>query len=200
MSKAIDFYFEFSSPYGYFASKKIAALAEKHGCTLNWKPFLLGAAFKKEGTNSLISYPMKGPYSKHDIERSSGYYGIPFKWPEVFPIFTVNAARATLWAQQAMPEKAVPLIHAIYDKAFAEGVDIGQVPVVLEAAQSVGIDPDTLSENMRAPDVKARLKDETQAALDNGVFGSPFCIVEGEKFWGVDRLDMMDAWLTRGGW
>jgi 2-hydroxychromene-2-carboxylate isomerase len=200
MTKAIDFYFEFSSPYGYFASKQIAALAQKHGCALNWKPFLLGAAFKKEGTSSLISYPMKGPYSKRDIERCSGYYDIPFAWPPVFPIFTVHAARTVLSVQKSDPEKAVPLIHAVYDKAFVAGEDIGQMTVVLAAAQSVGLDPEAVSDAARSPEIKALLKKETEAALDKGVFGSPFVLIEGEAFWGVDRFDMIDAWLARGGW
>ncbi len=200
MTGAIDFYFEFSSPFGYIAAERIEAFAAKHDRTVDWKPFLLGAAFKREGTQSLVSYPMKGPYSRRDIERSTAFYGIPFQWPPEFPVFTVTAARATLWTQEQAPENAVSLILAIYRKAFAEGADIGQADAVLAAAQSVGLDRDAVAAGMVSPDIKARLKDENEAALDRGVFGSPFFIVDGEPFWGVDRMDMMDAWITRGGW
>lgn len=200
MAEPIAFYFEYSSPFGYIASERIEALAEKHGREIIWIPFLLGAVFKQEGTQSLVSYPMKGPYSKRDIERSARFHDIPYQWPPTFPIFTVNAARATLWAQEAAPEKAVALIHAIYRKAFAEGQDIGHMDPVMEAAASVGLDPDILAEAVKSAPIKAKLKEVTSGALEKGVFGSPFFIVDGEPFWGADRMDMVDAWLSRGGW
>jgi len=200
MSGTIDFYFEFSSPYGYIASEKIEALAERHGRTVNWKPFLLGAVFKQEGTQSLVSYPMKGPYSKHDIERSARFLDIPYVWPPTFPIFTVNAARATIWAQAQSPDHAVPLIHALYRACFADGKDIGDMDHVMEAAVSVGLDPDQVTEAVKSQDMRQALKDETQAAIDRGVFGSPFLFVDDEPFWGADRLEMADAWLEQGGW
>jgi 2-hydroxychromene-2-carboxylate isomerase len=196
----IDFYFEFSSPYGYIASERIADLAARHGRTVDWHPFLLGIVFKKEGTQSLVSYPMKGPYSKRDIERSAAYHDIPFQWPPVFPVYTVNAARAALWARRETPDRAVALIQAIYRKAFAAGEDIGHVGSVLDAAENVGLDREAVEAAVKSPDMKALLKDETQAAIDRGVFGSPFCFIDGEPFWGADRFEMMDAWLTRGGW
>ena len=198
--QTLDFYFDYSSPYGYFASEMVEALAEKHGRVVVWKPILLGAIFKQEGTQSLVSYPMKGPYSKYDIERSSGFYNIPFQWPPVFPVLTVNAARATLWVQQEYPEKAVSLIHVVFRKAFAEGTDVAQVVPVLEAAEAVGLNSDEVAAVIRSQPMKDLLKSETQAAMDRGVFGSPFFFIEGERFWGVDRMDMMDAWMTRGGW
>lgn len=200
MAGTIDFYFEFSSPFGYLASEMIEPLAEKHGRAIRWKPFLLGAVFKREGTQSLVSYPMKGPYSRRDIERSAAYYGFPYKWPPQFPVFTVTAARATLWAQEKAPDKAVPLIHAIYRSAFAEGADIGKPETILAAAKAAGLDPDEVAEGMKSEPIKARLKDENEAAMDRGVFGSPFFIVDDEPFWGVDRLSMMESWIARGCW
>lgn len=200
MTDSIDFFFEYSSPYGYIASEKVEALAQRHGVSINWHPFLLGAVFKQEGTQSLVSYPMKGPYSKHDIERSARYHSVPFRWPPTFPIFTVNAARATLWAQTAHPEKAVPLIHALYRICFADGRDLGELDIVLEAAASVGLDPDGAAAAVKSQDMRQALKDKTQAAIDRGVFGSPFILVGDEPFWGADRLSMVDAWLEKGGW
>lgn len=200
MSQEIEFFFEFSSPFGYIASKRIEALAEKHGRSVVWKPFLLGAVFKEEGTQSLISYPSKGPYSKRDIERTAAFYEIPYKWPPKFPILTVNAARAVLWAQQEASEKAVPLIHKLYDTVFAEGQDIAHAGTVAAAGEAVGLDPDAVSAGIKDPEVKAALKAVTDEAISRGVFGSPFTIVDGEAFWGNDRLDMADAWMSRGGW
>ena len=71
--KPIDFYFDFSSPYGYFASQKIEALAEKHGRTVDWHPMLLGVVFKQTGAAPLTEIPVKGPYSKRDFARSARF-------------------------------------------------------------------------------------------------------------------------------
>lgn len=196
----IDFYFEYSSPYGYFASNRIEALAAKHGRSVAWKPFLLGAVFKTEGTQSLISYPKKGEYSKRDIERSARFLGIPFVWPPDFPVYTVHAARATLWAQRTHPDRAVDLIHALYHRVFGVGRQIGHFGDVLDVVAEIGLDAVAAEAALRSPDVKTALRDATQAAMDAGVFGSPYMIADGEPFWGADRLDMLDAWLSRGGW
>lgn len=197
---SIDFYFEFSSPYGYIASEKIVELAARHGRTVRWYPFLLGAVFKQEGTQPLVGYPMKGPYSKHDIERSTAFHEIPFRWPPKFPVYTVNACRAAVWALRAAPDQAVDLIQAIYRKAFDAGEDIGHVGPILDAAESAGLDRDAVEACIKSQDMKTYLRDWNQAAIDRGVFGSPFFFIDEEPFWGADRMEMMDAWMTRGGW
>ena len=70
MSDSLDFYFDFSSPYGYLAAERIDGIAAKHGRTATWRPFLLGAVFQKIGGSPLVDQPMKGPYSRHDMLRS----------------------------------------------------------------------------------------------------------------------------------
>lgn len=196
----IDFYFEYSSPYGYIAARRIEALAEKHGRKIAWKPFLLGIVFRTEGTQSLISYPKKGDYSKRDIERSARFHGIPFRWPPSFPVYSVHAARATLWAQRTQPDRAPDLIHALYRRVFEEGEEIGHRGDVLDVAASAGFDAGAAEAALQSAEIKTALREATQAAIDAGVFGSPFIIADGEPFWGADRMDMLDAWLARGGW
>lgn len=196
----IDFYFEYSSPYGYFASERIEALAAKHGRSVAWKPFLLGVVFKTVGTQSLISYPKKGEYSAHDIARTARFLELPFRWPPSFPVYSVHAARATVWAQQTDPSRAVDLIHALYRKIFADGAEVGNRAAVLEVVAATGLDASAADAAMQTGEIKSALRDATQSAIDAGVFGSPFMIVDGEPFWGSDRLDMLEAWLTRGGW
>lgn len=200
MSDAIEFFFEFSSPFSYIASKRVENLAQKHGRSLIWKPFLLGAVFKQEGTQSLMAYPTKGPYSKRDIERIAAYYDLPFVWPPTFPILTVNAARAVLWAQDQSADRSVALIHALFDMAYMVGKDISSFNAVSEAAESVGFNPETVAAEIKQPSIKAKLKAVTDEAISRGVFGAPFTFVDGESFWGNDRLDIVDAWISRGGW
>jgi 2-hydroxychromene-2-carboxylate isomerase len=84
MANPIDFYFDFSSPYGYFASARIEELAAKHGRNVNWRPILLGAVFKITGQQPLPSIPLKGSYANHDLARSARLFGLPYKFPTKF--------------------------------------------------------------------------------------------------------------------
>jgi 2-hydroxychromene-2-carboxylate isomerase len=93
----IDFYFDFSSPYGYFASTMIDALAAKHGREVVWRPFLLGAAMKITGGAPLPGVPMKGDYARRDFARSAKFYGVAYKLPSNFPISSQAPARAFYW-------------------------------------------------------------------------------------------------------
>ncbi|WP_259779325.1 2-hydroxychromene-2-carboxylate isomerase [Aestuariispira ectoiniformans] len=200
MAKTIEFFYEFSSPYGYLAANLIDAIAEKHGCEVNWRPFLLGAVFKSEGTQPLLDYPMKGDYSKRDMERSARLYGLPMNWPPRFPMLTVNAARVVYWAGDLNVAWRRRLSRALYHAAYGDGRDIGKVEEVLAVCEAEGLDPQEVQQALGDQRVKDRLRDETQAAIDLKVFGSPFMIVDGEPFWGVDRLDQLDRWLETGGW
>lgn len=198
MSTPIDFYFDFSSPYGYFAAVEIDKLAAKHGRDVNWHPILLGPIFKALGTNSLVNIPVKGEYSRHDMERTARFHNIFYKAPSHFPIGTQVAARATLWVQQTQPAKAVELIKTLYSAYFTEDIDISVVDNVLRIAADLGIDRNALQAALESPELKDQLRQSTEAAGQAGVFGSPFMIVDGEQFWGFDRFPQLDALLKNG--
>lgn len=200
MPEPIDFYFDFSSPYGYLASALIDDLAARYGRTVRWRPFLLGAVFKVANTGPLTSYPLKGAYSIHDFQRSARLYKVPFRMPPTFPVNSLVAARGYYWLEATNPAMARPFARAIYAAYFADNRDISDREVVLEVAAKLGIDRDALLAGVEDPAVKARLKQETDGAIARGVFGSPYMIVDGEPFWGADRLEMMDRWLATGGW
>lgn len=200
MSDAIEFYFDFASPYGYFASTRLDAVAEKFGRACAWKPILLGPAFKASGNARLIDQPLKGAYSRHDWDRMARLMAVPYRFPEPFPVATLAAARAFWWLSDSAPERAKPFARAVFAAYFADGRDVSDKQVVADAGQAAGIARDALLAAIETPDCKARLKDETETAIAKGVFGSPFVIVGGEAFWGADRLWMVEEWLARGGW
>ena len=101
MSGSIDFYFDFSSPYGYLAAERIDGIAERHGRTVAWRPFLLGAVFQRIGGSPLVDQPMKGPYSRHDMLRSARLHGIAFSVPDNFPVNSIAACRAFYWLAES---------------------------------------------------------------------------------------------------
>ncbi len=200
MAEPIDFYFEFSSPYGYIASQLADGLGQRTGRKLRWRPFLLGPVFKATGQAPLVDIPLKGEYSKRDFVRSAGFHGVPYKPPSKFPIGTVAALRAFYWVDDRDHERARALAKALYAAFYVEDRDISSPEVVAQVARSVGIDATALGAALGDPAVKERARQEVDGALARGVFGSPFFIVDGESFWGNDRIPMLEEWLRRGGW
>lgn len=196
----LDFYFDFSSPYGYLAAEQIEALAARHGRRVAWRPFLLGAVFKQIGGQPLVQQPLKGDYSRRDMARSARELELPLRFPESFPFASVAACRAVHWRQGGDPTAAGDLVMALYRRAFAEGGDIASSEGVLEVAGTLGIERAALEAALQDPQVKEKTRKEVEAALERGVFGSPFVIVEEEPFWGADRLPLVERWLSRGGW
>ena len=196
----VDFYFEFSSPYGYIASQLAEDLERRVGRSMTWRPFLLGPVFKLTGSAPLVEIPMKGEYSKRDFVRSARLHGVPFSYPAKFPIGTVAAMRAFYWAHDRDPAKARALAKALYKAYFTEGKDISAAATVIDVAKSVGLDTEALAKALEDPMLKERAKREVDGAIAAGVFGSPFFVVDGEPFWGVDRIPMLEQWIKRGGW
>jgi 2-hydroxychromene-2-carboxylate isomerase len=196
----IDFYFEFSSPYGYIASCLAEDLEERTGRPVRWRATLLGPVFKITGQSPLTEVPMKGEYSKRDFSRSARLHGVPFTYPPKFPIGTIAALRAFYWASDRDPGSARTLAKALYREYFAAGRDISAPAVVIEVAREAGLDGEALARALEDPALKERAKREVEGAIAAGVFGSPFFIADGEPFWGVDRIPMLEQWLKSGGW
>jgi 2-hydroxychromene-2-carboxylate isomerase len=199
-AQAIDFYFDFSSPYGYLASVKIDALAAKFGRDVSWRPILLGPAFKLSGNAPLIGQPLKGDYAKRDFVRTAKFMQVPFQMPAVFPISTVAAARAFYFLHDQSPALAKTVAKALFHRYFAEGSDITSIAAVVAVAAQHGVDAAALTVALADSTVKERLKAEVDASLAAGVFGSPYIVIDGEAFWGSDRLEQIEAWLRNGAW
>lgn len=195
----IDFYFDFSSPYGYLASEKIDALAARHGRTVAWHPILLGVVFKQTGAQPLTQVPVKGPYSQRDFARSARYFGVPFAMPPVFPIAGQAPSRITLWAARQDAAAGVRAARALYRAFFVDGRDISQPDVAAQVAGEAGFDAAAARAAIDDPAIKDALKSEVEKAIAAGVFGSPFFIVDGEPFWGSDRFEQIERWLAQGG-
>ena len=200
MSPPIDFYFDFSSPYGYLAAQRIDEIGARHGRAVAWRPFLLGAAFKITGAAPLPHTPMKDSYAAIDMPRAARLLGVPFEPPDSFPFQSLAACRAFYWLSDRDPDAARTFAKAVIDAAFGEGRDMSRADAVIGEAEKLGVDGGDLAAALQDPAVKARLKTEVDAAIARGVFGSPFFIVDGEPFWGHDRLDHLDRWLETGGW
>lgn len=200
MANPIDFYFDFSSPYGYLASTKIEDLAAKYGRAVTWRPVLLGAVFKITGGQPLATIPLKGSYTAHDLARTARLLGVPFKLPTKFPMAAAAPSRAFYWVGDRDPALAKRLAQALYRAYFAEDRDISNPEVTGNVAAKLGVNKAELTQALNDPAVKERLRIEVDSAIERGVFGSPYIVVDGEPFWGSDRLGQVDKWLQTGGW
>ncbi len=200
MAAPIDFYFDFSSPYGYLASQKIEALAAKHGRSVDWHPVLLGVVFRQTGTSPLTEVPLKGDYSRRDFERSARFHGLPkFTMPSRFPIPSQAPARIVLWQKALEPAAATRLVKEFFHAFFVDDIDISTPDNAVAVATKAGVDAAAARAAIDDPAIKETLKKEVDAAIARGVFGSPFVFVDGEPFWGLDRFDQVDKWLATGG-
>jgi 2-hydroxychromene-2-carboxylate isomerase len=200
MPDPIEFFFDFSSPYAYFASHGIDDLAAEFGRDCRWKPMLLGPAFKASGNQRLIDQPLKGAYARHDWQRLGRMLAVPYRLPDPFPVSTVMAARAFWWLDASDPIAAKTFAQAVFAAYFGDGRDISASTTIAALAHSQGLDAQALQNATQDPMWKEKCRVETESAIARGVFGAPFFMVDGEGFWGSDRLGMVREWLVRGGW
>ncbi len=195
----IDFYFDFSSPYGYLMAEKIDALAAAHGRKVKWHPILLGVIFQATGSRPPVEGSgSKSAYMVKDFHRSARFLGVPYNPPSRFPLPTQNAARAYYWLHGQDCALARRFAHAIYRAFFVDDRDISSPEVVLNIAADLGVSRETLAAALQTPEIKARLKEACETALTRGVFGSPHVIIDGEAFFGADRLPQIEKWLQEG--
>lgn len=194
---AIEFWFDFSSPYGYFASKSIEALAAAHDRVVTWRPFMLGVAFKATGMISLSNTPLRGEYARHDWARLARKMKVPFALPAKHPVAALAPSRAFYWVAEAFPGKEGRFGALVFDAYFERGMDISDPGVTAEIAGRCGVEPDRLLEAIATDRIKDRVREATDEALQRGIFGSPFFVIDGEPFWGHDRMPMMEEWLAK---
>ena len=196
----IDFYFDFSSPYGYLMAEKIDAVAARYGRKVKWHPILLGVIFQSTGARPPVAgTSSKANYMMADFHRSARFLGVPYNPPSRFPLPTQNAARAYYWLHAQDCTLARQFALAVYRGFFVDDLDISSPETVLEIAAKLGVDRNTLAAALQNPEIKEMLKAQCEMALQAGVFGSPHVIIDGEAFFGADRLPQIEHWLATGG-
>jgi 2-hydroxychromene-2-carboxylate isomerase len=186
---AIDFYFDFASPYGFIAAMQMPALTRP----VRWHPFLLGAIYKAVA-QSPLEHPLKRDYVINvDAPRTARRIGLELKMPQGFPEHSLPPARAFYWIEQRDPEAAVAFAEDVYRKYWLQGRSTADIEVVVDSAVAIGFARDAVLVGMQSRETKERLAAENEAALQRRVFGSPFFIVEGEPFWGSEQIPFLNA-------
>ena len=178
------FYYDLGSPYSYLAAERIHAVFDEPPA---WRPILLGALFKLRGRDSWGNGPEREA-GMREVERRAAEYGLPpVKWPDPWPGNTLFAMRAVTFATQI--GKAVSFAQAAFRQAFAGGKDLTDPENVLIAAAACELHPNALVKAVETQGVKSALRAATDEAASRGVIGVPTVVVDGEAYWGDDRLE-----------
>src|SRR2546430_9989418 len=186
----IEFWFDFASGYAYFGALEIEALAERHGRTVAWRPFTLGAAFKVTGAQGLSRTPLKRDYARRDWQRLARLKGVPFRLPENHPRTGLPAIRAFYHLERTDAHAAAALAKRIIVGYFENGLDTDDPNAIAAAAAPLGIDRDMILAGIADPEVKIIARQQGERAAARGVVGSPLVFVDRGALCGRDPLPM----------
>ena len=152
------------------------------------------------GLRPVPETPLKGEYAAHDLARFARLLGIPWQPANDGRIDPLPGLRAFVWLDERDPAAAQALAFRIYRAHWSEGRDMSAPRAVAREAAALGLDPADIEAAIADDRIKARLRERVDASVARGVFGCPTFIVDGELFWGADRVDQVDRWIATGGW
>ena len=184
MTKFIDFYFDFISPYSYLAHKRIIQLNKRN--KFNYKPILLGGLHKLGGITAPAFNERKMKNMKNDCSLIAQKSNIQFKWNEKFPLNSLNLMRGYLFIDEQIKNKFFDICFNSYWK---DNVDITQDDNIKKILSDCNIDEKKYLSGIKEIKIKEKLKNLTSLAFENDVFGAPTFVVNNKLFWGQDRLE-----------
>ncbi len=196
MTKSVEFLFDFGSPTTFLAYKQLPKIAARHGARIVWTPILLGAVFKATGNASPAMIPSKAKYMNTDMARFSKKYGVVLNMNAHFPVNTLPLMRGAV-AYQQTPQFDI-YVNAMFDAMWSHPRNLNDQHEIAHVLHDIGIKPDDFLGRIERAEVKEKLKSNTEGAVARGVFGAPTFFVNGEMFFGQDRLDFVEEALVHG--
>ena len=194
----LDFWYEFASTYSYLSAMRIEDMAREAGVEVRWRPFLLGPFFKRQGwtTSPFVEQREKGRYMVRDMERICEARGLTFQMPDPFPQNGLYAARlALIGADEGWAGRFARLV---FTEQFSNNMQLNDRTALGTCLTAIGLDGDALLARTEEPEIKQRLRTQSDDALALGLFGAPtFLTGDGEMFWGDDRLEQAIAWAIK---
>ena len=184
MSKSIEFYFDFISPYSYIAHKRILDLNQRNN--FNYKPILLGGLHNLVNITPPAFNEKKMKNMKNDCNLVSKKFNIPFIWNDKFPINSLYLMRGYLSIDE---NKKYKFIDECFDAYWKNNIDISVKENVSRILLNCKIDQDLFDESIKKQKIKDELKELTDKAFKRDVFGAPTFLINNKIFWGQDRLD-----------
>ena len=186
MTKLIDFYFDFISPYSYLAFNKLKSLNKDNQININYKPILLGGLHNLGGITAPAFNERKMKNMKNDCELIATKNNIHFKWNTKFPINSLYLMRGYLLINDDLKEKYFDFCFNAYWKDNIDITDEKNITIILD---NIGFNKKNFFDGIKDLKIKEKLKDLTKKAFDKDIFGAPTFVVNNKIFWGQDRLD-----------
>lgn len=197
--KTIDYYFSPVSPWTYLGHARLRDIARRHGASIAPKPVDYGRVFPVSGGLPLKQRaPQRQAYRMIELRRWRDFLGVPIQLePKFFPTSPDLAAKTIIAAAGAGAEKQLDLSHAFMRACWEQDRDISDAATLIDVASAAGLDGAALVKAAAEAAAQAEYDRLTQEAVDRQIFGAPTYVVEGEPFWGQDRLDFVDRALGR---
>jgi 2-hydroxychromene-2-carboxylate isomerase len=195
MTKSVEFFYDYASPFSYFADCQLPAIAARRGAQIIYRPAILGGLIVESGNQAPPSVPAKLKYMSADMRRWAARLGVPFVPNPAFPVRSITLMRAALIAQDT---GVFPHFHeAMWRAMWIEAANLGDPAVLTDVLTQAGLDAEAIMRGAQDERVKARLKANCDEALARGAFGLPTFFVSDEMFFGNDRVDFVDEALAR---
>ena len=186
MIKPIDFYFDFISPYSYLAHKKIQIIKKEKNIIFNYRPILVGGLHNLQGITAPAFIKPKLKHMISDCNLSAEKDNFAFTWNSKFPINSINIMRGYLY----LNDEAKDLyLDEIFDAYWKDDLDISNEKILETILKKCKINTNEFYDSIKDAKIKNKLKDNTQEAYDNEIFGAPTLVVNNKIFWGQDRLE-----------
>jgi 2-hydroxychromene-2-carboxylate isomerase len=199
MAKKLEFFYDCSSPWTYLAFTKIEDIARRHRADLVWKPILVGGLFNTVNPSVYESrknpVKVKARYYGKDLQDWAKFYGIKIGSPTVFPVNSVKAMRGAFVAHEH--GKMSPYSRKVFETYWGSDRDISKDEVMREIVRAVALDDKEFFDKINSEQYKDKLRANVDELIERGGFGSPSIFVDGEMFFGNDRLQLVEWALSR---
>jgi 2-hydroxychromene-2-carboxylate isomerase len=193
----LEFFFDFISPYGYFASERVLALAAQLQRRVRWRPFHMRAVMKDHlgVTQAMSDVPLKGAYVRRDVRRTAELHGFPYAPAPTAGFSSVTAARVFYLVQAHDVQQAAAYAQAVFRSHHARGISPNTWAQCASLAQAAGVPDGVVDEGVHGGLARDRFRQATEDAVAAGVWGTPTLRIDAELFWGFDRMDAVAAWV-----
>ena len=186
MTKEIDFYFDFISPYSYLAHKKIQIIKKEKNINFTYKPILVGGLHNLQGITAPAFIKSKLKHMISDCNLIAKKDKSNFIWNSKFPINSLNIMRGYIFINDETKNLYLDLI---FDAYWKDDLDTSSEEILKTLLEKCKINSNEFFDGIKDPKIKNELKIITQEAHDNEIFGAPSFVVNGKIFWGQDRLE-----------
>ena len=187
MIKSFDFYFDFISPYSFFAHKEILKIEKKNSFKIRYKPILLGGLHNLHGIKAPAFIPAKARHMIRDCKLIAEKNHILFKFNSYFPIKSLNLMRGVFVAEEDNFKSYY--VESIFNSIWQDGLNMNDENVVQKVLKNLNVNPKTFFLRSTSSSVKDLLRKRTGEAYDKGIFGAPSFVVNNKIFWGQDRIE-----------